>query len=84
MESKSDSMVKNMVKFKSGPDDLTSREYEILQLIASEKTSVEIGIHLHVGLETIRTYRKSLLSKLQVRNTAGLIRKAFEMGLLKL
>ena len=61
---------------------LTKRELEILQLIAEEFTNTEIAERLFISDNTVYTHRKNLLSKLNVRNTAGLIRSASQLGLL--
>ncbi|MBK8504525.1 MAG: response regulator transcription factor [Saprospiraceae bacterium] len=61
---------------------LTTREKEILQLISQGFSSDEIASDLFLGSETVRTYRKSLLQKFRARNTAHLIRSAFERGIL--
>ncbi len=60
------------------------RELEILNLIADELTINEIASALFISPETVKTHRKHLMQKLQVRNTAGLIRRAFESQLLVL
>ena len=61
---------------------LTKRELEILRLISSEFTNVEIAEKLFISDNTVFTHRKNLLSKLGARNTAGLIRSASKLGLL--
>jgi DNA-binding CsgD family transcriptional regulator len=61
---------------------LTGREKEILHLISIGFSSDEIARDLYLGAETVRTYRKSLLQKFKARNTAHLIRSAFEKGFL--
>jgi DNA-binding NarL/FixJ family response regulator len=53
------------------------REKEVLQLITQGFTSSEIAVKLNISSNTVDTYRKSLLSKLNARNTADLIRLAF-------
>lgn len=65
---------------KHGP--LTLRETEVLQLIAEGKTNNEIATHLYISPRTVDTHRRNLLQKIQVRNTAGLVRYAFENNLL--
>ena len=55
---------------------LTKREKEILKLIIQEYTSPEIAIKLFISLGTVETHRRNLISKLGVKNTAGLVRKA--------
>ena len=62
---------------------LTNREKDVLKLIAQEYTTSEIAERLFISQNTVETHRKNLLSKLQVRNSAGLARYAVENGLLK-
>lgn len=62
---------------------LTRREKEILQLITEELTTDEIAAKLFISSTTVITHRKSLLRKLNAKNVAGLVKKAFEFGLLK-
>jgi DNA-binding NarL/FixJ family response regulator len=61
---------------------LTRREKEILALIVEEYTTQEIADKLFISLNTVETHRKNLLHKLNVRNTAGLVRFALEHKLL--
>lgn len=61
---------------------LSSREQQVLYLIAFENTNQDIANRLHISCHTAITHRKNLLEKLAVRNTAGLVRRAFELGLL--
>lgn len=63
---------------------LTNREFEILKLISEENTNREIAEKLFVSPHTVNTFRKNLLNKLAVRNTAGLIIKSLRLGLLQL
>ena len=78
---------KSMMKMWSGDKifskvpKLTRREKEVLGLILNEKTTEEIGKILHIQETTVTTHRQNLLSKLSARNTAGLVRKAMELGL---
>lgn len=60
---------------------LTRRETEVLQLIAKGLTNAEMASHLFISPNTIDTHRKHLLEKFNVRNTATLIKRAVEMGL---
>ena len=62
---------------------LTRREKEILKLIVQEHTTQEIAEQLFISLNTVETHRKNLLQKLNVRNTAGLVRFAIENGLVE-
>ncbi|MDY8137622.1 response regulator transcription factor [Aquimarina sp. 2201CG5-10] len=61
---------------------LTRREKEVLQLISKEHTTEEISKKLFITIKTVEAHRSNLIQKLGVRNTAGLIRVAFEKGLL--
>ncbi len=60
---------------------LTEREREILQLIVDEFTTCEIAKKLFISKCTVETHRINLAQKLGVKNTAGLVRVAFEAGL---
>jgi|JI6StandDraft_1071083.scaffolds.fasta_scaffold11996_5 DNA-binding NarL/FixJ family response regulator len=62
---------------------LTRREKEILQLIVDEKTTQEIADTLFLSVSTVETHRMNLISKLGVKNAAGLVKIALEKGLLK-
>lgn len=63
---------------------ITIREQEVLHLIAWEHSTKEIAQQLYVSYETAHSHRKNLMRKLDVSNTAGLVRRGFELGLLKL
>lgn len=60
---------------------ISRREKQVLHLIAHERNTKEIAHELFVSYETAHSHRKNLLKKLNVKNTAGLIRVAFETGL---
>jgi len=62
---------------------LSNREREVLQLIAHELTTKEIANQLYISNHTALSHRKNLMEKLKVRNTAGVVRRAFELGYLK-
>ena len=57
---------------------LSRREQEILQLIVNEHTTQEIAEQLFLSQKTIESHRSTLLTKLNVRNIAGLVRYAIE------
>ncbi|TPN86879.1 response regulator transcription factor [Aquimarina algicola] len=63
-------------------NSLTEREKDILRLIAKEHTTQEIADTLFLSKHTIESYRKNLISKLNVRNLAGLTKYAIKLGLL--
>lgn len=61
---------------------LTSREKEILELIIKEYTTEEMANKLFLSAKTIESHRSNLIQKLGVKNSAGLVRVAFEKGLI--
>jgi len=73
----------NMLLKKQETDSLrlTRREQELLRLIVAGKTSSEIADKMCLGYETIKSYRKNLIFKLNVHNTAQLVRMAVEQKL---
>jgi DNA-binding NarL/FixJ family response regulator len=60
---------------------LSPREKEVLQLIAEEHTSGEIGEMLFISEKTVEKHRTSLMEKLHAHNLAGLVRLAVKYGL---
>ena len=60
---------------------ITRREKEVLDLILEENTNQEIAGKLFISLKTVEAHRSNLLSKLNARNTAGLVKKALELEL---
>lgn len=63
---------------------ISTREKQVLQLIAMEYTTAEIAQRLHISDDTVKSHRKSLLHKVGAKNVAGLVRRAFEIQLLKI
>jgi DNA-binding NarL/FixJ family response regulator len=55
---------------------LTDREREIIRSIALERTNAEIAAQLFISEETVKSHRKHLMTKLNVRSSAGLVRYA--------
>jgi len=60
---------------------LSRREKEILQLIIDEKTTGEIAKKLFISFGTVESHRRNMISKLGVRNTAGLVSAAYKYGI---
>ena len=60
---------------------LTSRERQVLQLIAEGKTTKEIAYTLKVSTKTIETYRQQIMYKLDIHSIAGLTKYAVREGL---
>jgi DNA-binding NarL/FixJ family response regulator len=62
-------------------DELSPRELQVLRLVAEGKTSKDIAVLLDLGLQTVRSYRKTMMKKLGVNNVAGLTQVALAAGL---
>jgi two-component system, NarL family, response regulator DegU len=62
-------------------EKLSSREQQVLRLIADGKTSKDIAVLLELGEQTVRSYRKTLMKKLGVNNAAGLTQMALSADL---
>lgn len=62
---------------------LSSREIQITQKIADGFTDREIADQLELSSKTVSTHRKNILKKLNLKNTAMLIRYAVENKLIK-
>jgi len=61
---------------------ISKRETEILLLVIQEYSTKEIANLLHLSYETVTSHRKNILKKMKVRNTAGMVRVAFEQRLI--
>jgi DNA-binding NarL/FixJ family response regulator len=82
----SDDVVRNIMdsyKDDSRPRsvEITDREREILRLIAEGLTTNDIAEKLFISVHTVNTHRKNLLSKLDIKNTASLVRYAIDQGI---
>lgn len=61
---------------------LTDKEYQIMLMLASGKTTAEIAKELSLSAKTISAYRASILEKLHLKNVVELTRYAIEHGLI--
>lgn len=57
---------------------LTKREREIIRMVALDRTNREIANTLFITEETVKTHRKNLMTKLNVRGVAGLVKYAVD------
>lgn len=83
------SIMMDLVKSKgksSSPDPIhiTDRELEILELIVKEHTNQEIAEKLYISARTVDAHRRNLLQKTGARNTAGLVKYAFQHNLISI
>ena len=62
--------------------ELTLREKQVIKFIALEFTTTEIAKKLSLSPYTVETHRKNVINKLNVRNTAGLVKYAMQNGLM--
>ncbi|CAN5519663.1 response regulator transcription factor [soil metagenome] len=60
---------------------LTSREREVLQLLAEGKATKEVAAVLHVGVKTVETHRRQMMEKLQMYSLAELTKYAIREGI---
>ena len=60
---------------------LSTREFQVLVLIAQGRTVTEVGDELHLSVKTISTYRSRILDKMGMKNNAELMHYAIEEGI---
>jgi DNA-binding NarL/FixJ family response regulator len=70
-------------RLKKKTTQLTSREMEVLQLIAEGKANKETASELGIGLKTVEKHREHLMEKLDIHDTAGLTRYAISAGVIE-
>jgi len=64
------------------PKILTSREKQVLEILATGATTEKASETLHVSKETLRTHVKNIYQKLEVHNRVGMIKKAGDIGII--
>jgi DNA-binding NarL/FixJ family response regulator len=64
-------------------DLLTSREVEVLQLIAEGQGNKQIAAELEISIKTVEKHRQRLMTKLAIHDVAGLTRYAIEKGIIE-
>ena len=64
-------------------DQLTPREVEVLKLIACGHSGKQIAEKLGIAFRTARSHRSNLMEKLDVHDTASLVRYAIRTGLIE-
>ena len=63
---------------------LTSRQNEVLKMIAEGYGTKEIALRLNISAKTVETHRARIQRRLNIRDIAGLVRHAVRVGLVKL
>jgi len=64
-------------------NSLSKREVEIVQLVSFGLSAKEISSELFLSRHTVISHKKNILSKLNCKNMASMVRKGFELGVLK-
>jgi two-component system response regulator NreC len=64
-------------------EPLTARELEVLQLVAEGHTTKQIASVLTVSVKTAESHRGRIMDKLEIHDTAGLVRYAIRRGLIE-
>lgn len=64
-------------------EPLSPRERQVLQLIAESKTTKEVAGVLNISVKTAETHRTHIMEKLDIHETAGLVRYAIRRGLVQ-
>ncbi|MGH7255257.1 MAG: response regulator [Nitrospirales bacterium] len=72
-----------LAKSEIPPDPLTPREREVLQLVAEGKTTKEVAAILGISVKTAESHRTRIMEKLEIHETAGLVRYAIRQGLIQ-
>jgi DNA-binding NarL/FixJ family response regulator len=64
-------------------DPLSGRERQVLQLVGEGKATKEIAVHLGISVKTAESHRARLMKKLDIHETASLVRYAIRRGLIQ-
>jgi len=72
-----------LAKSELPPDPLTPREREVLQLVAEGKTTKEVAVILGISVKTAESHRTRIMGKLEIHETASLVRYAIRRGLVQ-
>ena len=72
-----------LAKSELPPEPLSLREREVLQLIAEGKTTKEVAVVLGISAKTADSHRTRIMAKLNIHETASLVRYAIRRGLIQ-
>jgi DNA-binding NarL/FixJ family response regulator len=70
-------------RFAKKAASLTTREMEVLQLVAEGKANKETALELGIGIKTVEKHREHVMQKLDIHDTAGLTRYAISAGIIE-
>jgi DNA-binding NarL/FixJ family response regulator len=65
-------------------ENLSSRQRQVLQLIAEGKTTKQVALDLGISVKTVETHRAQLMDRLNIHDVAGLVRYAIKMGMVNM
>jgi DNA-binding NarL/FixJ family response regulator len=68
---------------RAGASPLTSRESEVLQLVAEGSANKQVATELGISIKTVEKHRQHLMDKLNIHETAGLTRYAIAAGVIE-
>jgi len=71
-------------RLEQAPRPLSTREREVLQLIAEGRTSREVATLLGISATTVKSHRNHIMEKLDIHDKAGLTRYAIRIGLIRI
>ena len=79
--SQNDEILENAIIQKEFPTSLTKRETEVLELILAGNTNKKIASKIYRTERTVEYHRNRLMRKLGTHSTAGLVKRAIQMGI---
>ena len=71
-------------KAPSAGESLSSRQRQVLQLIAEGKNTKQVALELGISVKTVESHRAQLMDRLNIHDVAGLVRYAIKMGLVNM
>ena len=80
----SPTVARYLLKERGGNTALTTREYEVLQLVAEGHSNSDIAQMLHISPRTIEGHRANIMKKLRIHDLPALVRYAIRHGLVQL
>ena len=70
-------------EFQAAPSPLTSREMDVLKLVAQGRQRDQIATALGIGAESVKTHLKGIMTKLNCPNATSAVGRAYELGILR-
>ena len=70
-------------EFQAAPSTLTTREIDVLRLVAKGNQRDAIAASLGIGAESVKTHLKGIMTKLGCPNATSAVSRAYELGILR-